>query len=172
MNRRELLAVIGGAAALAPFGATAQPGRPVIGYLSQRSAEAETPLRTGFLEGLEQRSFVVGRNVAIEYRFSEGSVDRLPSLAAELIGLPAALLVATDLLSAVTAKKAAAVIPIVFFGAGGDPVSWARYPPTTRSDRLSRRSCGASAAAPSPCGGSSSQGGRTAHPGSVRPQRG
>ena len=95
MKRRELLALIGGAAALAPFGATAQPGLPVIGYLSNRSAEAETPLRTGFLEGLEQRGFVVGRNVAIEYRFAEGSLERLPSLATELIGLPAALLVAT-----------------------------------------------------------------------------
>jgi len=122
VNRRELLAVIGGAAALAPFGATAQPGLPVIGYLSQRSAGAETPLRTGFLEGLEQRGFVVGRNVAIEYRFSEGSVDRLPSLAAQLIGLPAALLVATGVPAAVAAKKATATIPIVFFGAGGDPV--------------------------------------------------
>ena len=121
MNRRELLAVIGGAAALAPFGATAQPGLPVIGYLSQRSAEAETPLRTGFLDGLEQRGFVVGRNVAIEYRFSEGSVDRLPSLAAELIGLPAALLVATGVPAAVAAQKATATIPIVF-GIGGDPV--------------------------------------------------
>ena len=66
MKHRELLALIGGAAALAPFGATAQPGLPVIGYLSSRSAEAETPLRTGFLDGLEQRAFVVGRNVAIE----------------------------------------------------------------------------------------------------------
>ena len=84
MKRRELLALIGGAAALAPFGATAQPGLPVIGYLSSRSAEAETPLRTAFLEGLEQRGFVVGRNVAIEYRYAEGSADRLPSLAAEL----------------------------------------------------------------------------------------
>ena len=70
MNRRELLVLLGGAAALAPFGATAQPGLPVIGYLSQRSAEAETPLQTGFLEGLEHQGFVVGRNVAIEYRFS------------------------------------------------------------------------------------------------------
>ena len=121
MNRRELLAVIGGAAALAPFGATAQPGLPVIGYLSQRSAGAETPLRTGFLEGLEQRGFVVGRNVAIEYRFSEGSVDRLPSLAAELIGLPAAVLVATGTPTAVALKKATATIPIVF-GVARDPV--------------------------------------------------
>jgi putative ABC transport system substrate-binding protein len=121
MKRRELLAAICAAAALAPFGATAQPGLPVIGYLSSRSAEAETPLRTGFLEGLEQRGFVVGRNVAIEYRFAEGSFDRLPSLAAELIGLPAAVLFAYGLSAAVAAKKATATIPIVF-GSGGDPV--------------------------------------------------
>jgi putative tryptophan/tyrosine transport system substrate-binding protein len=94
MNRRGLLALIGGAAALAPFGATAQPGLPVIGYLNSRSAEADTPQRTAFLDGLEQRGFVVGRNVAIEYRYAEGSPDRLPSLAAELIALPAAVLIA------------------------------------------------------------------------------
>jgi putative tryptophan/tyrosine transport system substrate-binding protein len=93
MNRRELLALIGGAAALAPFGATAQPGLPVIGYLSRGSAEAETPLRTAFL----------------------------PSLAAELIGLPAAVLFAYGLPSVVVAKKATASIPIVFF-VGWDPV--------------------------------------------------
>jgi putative tryptophan/tyrosine transport system substrate-binding protein len=122
MNRRGFLAALGGAAALAPFGATAQPGLPVIGYFSSRSAEAETPLRTGFLEGLEQQGFVVGRNVAIEYRYAQGSADRLPSLAAELIGLPVALLVATELAAARAAKKATATIPIVFFGAGGDPV--------------------------------------------------
>jgi len=121
MKRRELLALIGAAAALAPFGATAQPGLPVIGYLSSRSAAAETPLRTGFLEGLEQAGFVVGRDVAIEYRFAEGSFDRLPSLAAELIGLPATLLVATGVPAAVAAKKATATIPIVF-GTGLDPV--------------------------------------------------
>src|SRR6266436_2995039 len=123
MNRRELLALIGGAAALTPFGTTAQPGLPVIGYLSSRSAEAEkkTPLRTGVLEGLEQRGFVVGRNVAIEYRYAEGSLDRLPSLAAELIGLPAALLVAYGLDAAMAAKKATATIPILF-SVAVDPV--------------------------------------------------
>jgi putative tryptophan/tyrosine transport system substrate-binding protein len=121
MKRRELLALIGGAAALAPFGATAQPSLPVIGYLSSRSAEAEAPLRTGFLDGLEQRGFVVGQNVAIEYRYAEGRLDRLPSLAAELIGLPPALLVATGATEAVAAKKATATIPIVF-DVGPDPV--------------------------------------------------
>src|SRR5262249_41196018 len=121
MNRRELLALIGGVAALAPLRATAQQGLPVIGYLSNRTAETETPLRTPFLDGLEQRGFVVGRSVAIEYRFTEGSLDRLPSLAAELIALPAALLVASGSPVAVAAKKATTTIPIVF-GSGFDPV--------------------------------------------------
>jgi putative ABC transport system substrate-binding protein len=121
VNRRELLALIGSAAALAPFGATAQPGLPIIGYLSSGSAEAETSLRTAFLEGLEQRGFVVGRNVAIEYRFGEGSSDRLPALAAELAGLPAALLVAYGLDAAMAAKRVTATIPIVF-SVAVDPV--------------------------------------------------
>src|SRR5262249_47179903 len=121
MNRSELLALIGGAVMVAPFGAAAQSALPVIGHLSSRSAEAETPLRTGFLEGLEQAGFAVGRNVSIEYRFSEGSLDRLPSLAAELIGLPAALLVATGSNAAVAAKNATATTPIVF-SVGFDPV--------------------------------------------------
>src|SRR5215831_7524666 len=121
MNRRDVLRSGAAAVALAPFRAMAQPGLPVIGYLSNRSAEAETPLRTGFLEGLEQQGFVVGRNVAIEYRFTEGSFERLPSLAAELIGLPVALLVAAGSPAAVAAKKATATIPIVF-SVGFDPV--------------------------------------------------
>src|SRR5215470_2885624 len=94
MNRRELLALIGGVAAFAPFGATAQPGLPTIGYLSSRSVEAETPNRTPFLEGLKQAGFIVGENVAIEYRYAEGNLDRLPSLAADLVALPVVLLVA------------------------------------------------------------------------------
>jgi putative tryptophan/tyrosine transport system substrate-binding protein len=68
MKRRELLALIGGAAALGPLGAAAQPGLPVIGYLNSRSAETETPQRTPFMEGLKQSGFIVGQNVAIEYR--------------------------------------------------------------------------------------------------------
>jgi putative ABC transport system substrate-binding protein len=121
MNRRELLALIGGTAALAPFAATAQPGLPVIGYLSNGSAEADVSLRTGLLDGLEQLGFVVGRNVAIEYRFAQGNNKRLPSLAAELIRLPAAVLVAYGGPAAIAAKKETATIPIVFT-VGFDPV--------------------------------------------------
>src|SRR4051794_17686323 len=121
MKRRDFLGTAVAAAALVPFGAAAQPSLPIIGYFSSRSPDAETPLRTGFLEGLKQAGFVVGRNVAIEYRFAEGQFDRLPSLAAELIRLPAAVLVATEVPAAVAAKKATATIPIVFT-TGTDPV--------------------------------------------------
>ena len=121
MNRRGLLSIAAVAAAW-PFALRAQQkAMPVIGYLSTRSAEAETPLRTAFLGGLEQMGFSVGRNVAIEYRFAEGQPDRLPALAAELVGLPPALLVATGGPAAVAAKKATATIPIVF-SVGPDPI--------------------------------------------------
>src|SRR3954470_145209 len=96
MRRRDFFGSALAAGALSPLGAAAQASLPVIGYFSSRSPEAETPLRTGFLDGLERAGFVVGRDVAIEYRFAEGHYDRLPSLAAELIGLPAAVLVATE----------------------------------------------------------------------------
>ena len=121
MKRRDLLGGAAAAAALAPFGAGAESGLPVIGYLSQGSAGADTPLRTAFLEGLAQRGFVVGRNVAIEYRFSEGSLDRLPSLAAELIRLPATLLFGYGMPAVLAAKMATTTIPIVF-GLAVDPV--------------------------------------------------
>jgi putative ABC transport system substrate-binding protein len=106
---------------LAPFEAAAQWVRPIIGYFSNRSPETETPIRAPFVEGLEKAGFVVGQNVAIEYRFAAGQIDRVPSLAAELVGLPVAVLVATGLGEAVAAKKATSTIPIVF-GVGSDPV--------------------------------------------------
>ena len=121
MNRRDFLANAVAAAALAPLRARAQPGLPVIGYLSSRSVEAETPNRTPFLEGLQQAGFIVGQNVAIEYRYAEGNLDRLPSLAADLVALPVVLLVAPGVTEAGAAKKATDTIPIVF-GAGLDPV--------------------------------------------------
>jgi putative ABC transport system substrate-binding protein len=122
MRRRDLLLLAAGGVALRPLSARAQQkAMPVIGYLSSRSPEAETPLRTGFLDALEMAGFVVGRNVAIEYRFAEGRLDRLPALAAELVRLPAAVLVANGTGEADAAKKATATIPIVF-GIGADPV--------------------------------------------------
>ena len=121
MRRRDLLAGALATAASTPFTVAAQPGQPIIGYLSNRSPEAEASLRGPLLEALEKAGFVVDRNVTIEYRFAAGQVDRIPSLAAELVRIPVAVLVASGFGEAVVAKKATATIPIVF-GVGGDPV--------------------------------------------------
>jgi putative ABC transport system substrate-binding protein len=121
MRRREFITLLGGAAAAWPLAARAQQPMPVIGYFSGRSPDAEAPLRVPFLKALAESGFTVGRNVAIEYRFSEGQDERLPALAAELVRRQVTLLVATDRPSAVAAKAATASIPIVFT-IGFDPV--------------------------------------------------
>ena len=122
MRRREFITLFGGAAAAWPLAAHAQqPAMPVIGYLSGRSPDSEGPLRTPLLAALEEAGFVVGRNVAIEYRFSEGLDERLPMLASDLVRRSVTLLVATANSSALAAKAATATIPILF-GVGLDPV--------------------------------------------------
>jgi putative ABC transport system substrate-binding protein len=123
MQRREFIALLSGAAAAWPLASRAQQKTmPVIGYLGSGSVESEAPFREPFLKGLEQSGFLAGRNVAIEYRFAEGRFERLPTLAAELVRLPATVLVAAGLSAAVSAKKETATIPIVF-SVGVDPVS-------------------------------------------------
>ena len=59
---------------------------PVIGFLSTGSLDTVGPLITGFYQGLREAGYVVGQNVAIEHRWAEGRYDRLPALAAELVG--------------------------------------------------------------------------------------
>jgi putative tryptophan/tyrosine transport system substrate-binding protein len=122
LKRRDLIMLLGGAAAAWPLAAHAQqPAMPVIGYFSGRSPDAEAPLRVPFLKALEELGFAAGRNFAIEYRFAEGHDERLPMLAAELVRRQVAMLVATDRPSAVAARAATATIPIVFTS-GFDPV--------------------------------------------------
>ena len=121
MKRREFMTLLGGATAWPLTGHAQQAAMPVIGYFSGRSPDAEVPLRMPFLKALEAEGFVVGRNVAIEYRFAEGRDDRLPNIAADLVHRQVALLVATDRPSASAAKAATATIPIVFTS-GFDPV--------------------------------------------------
>jgi ABC-type uncharacterized transport system substrate-binding protein len=121
MRRREFIAFVGGAAAWPLAARAQQPAMPVIGYLSGRSPDAEGPLRTPLLGALEEAGFVVGRNVAIEYRFAEGLDERLPMLASDLVRRSVTLLVATANTSALAAKAATATIPIVFV-IGTDPV--------------------------------------------------
>jgi putative ABC transport system substrate-binding protein len=120
MRRREFIALLGGVAAAWPLAARAQ-AVPVVGYLSGRSFNSEAALRIPFLKTLEDAGFLIGQNVVIDYRFSEGRDERLPALAAELVERRVTMLVATDRPSALAAKAATATIPIVFHS-GEDPV--------------------------------------------------
>ena len=99
-----------------------QSTMPVIGYLSSRSPGESAAVISAFRQGLGEAGFTIGQNLAVEYRWAEGHYDRLPALAAELVGLKvAAILAAGGPPSALAAKKATSSIPIIF-SAADDPV--------------------------------------------------
>src|SRR5262245_42523518 len=102
MKRRDFITLLGGAAAWPLAARAQQPVMPVIGYFSGRSPDTEAPLREPFLKALEELGFAAGRNVEIEYRFSQGQDTRLPALAVELVSRKVTMLVATDRPSAPT----------------------------------------------------------------------
>jgi putative ABC transport system substrate-binding protein len=121
MKRRTFVKLIGGAM-VAPLTARAQPGMPVIGFLDSGTRDRMEPNLAGFHRGLGEIGFTEGRNLAIEYRFAGGHYDRLPTLAAEFIRKPVAVIAATrGSAPAQAAKAATTTIPIVF-QSGGDPV--------------------------------------------------
>jgi putative ABC transport system substrate-binding protein len=122
MNRRDLLSLLGGAAAW-PAAAKAQQ-MPVIGYLSSRTLESEVSLLDAFRKGLGAAGYVENQNVTIEYRFANGHNDRLPALAADLVGRkPNVIATAGGTPVALAMKAATAGIPIVFL-VGNDPVQY------------------------------------------------
>jgi putative tryptophan/tyrosine transport system substrate-binding protein len=122
MRRRELIVDMSVAAILWPRAVRAQQkAQPVIGFLSARSPEDSSAQVAAFRQGLAELGFVEGENLAIEYRWARGDYERLPVLAADLVGKPVRVLATVGgEPSALAAKAATSTIPIIF--AGGDPV--------------------------------------------------
>jgi putative tryptophan/tyrosine transport system substrate-binding protein len=124
MKRRAFLSLLGCTTLAWPSAAWAQePPMRIVGYLSPRSAEAESEFLTAFRRGLSETGHVEGKNLTIEYRWADGRYDQLPALAAELVRRQASVIITTGGPQPARAALAAtSTIPIVFIS-GSDPVA-------------------------------------------------
>jgi putative tryptophan/tyrosine transport system substrate-binding protein len=123
--RRHLLIAIGASALAAPLASFAQQQTakiPQIGFLGTEFALSEASHIEALRRGLRELGYVEGKNIAIEFRWAEGKVDRLPNLAAELVALNVAMIVTYGTPGTLAAKRATQTIPIVMVTAG-DPVA-------------------------------------------------
>ncbi len=120
MRRRQVIALVTGVAAW-PLAARAQVSLRRIGYLGSGSVSGSAQYLEAFRQGLRNLGWVEGQNIAIVYRFAEGSLERLPDLAAELVRLNVDVMLAAATPAAVAASNATKAIPVVFTNVG-DPV--------------------------------------------------
>jgi putative ABC transport system substrate-binding protein len=122
MNRRDLITLLGGAAAWPLAARAQQPAMPVVGFLHPGAPEVGARDVAAFRKGLQESGYVEGQNVAVEYHWLEGQYDRLPALMADLVRRPVTVIAIPGSGPATRAAKAVtATIPIVF-GVAGDPV--------------------------------------------------
>jgi putative ABC transport system substrate-binding protein len=123
VRRRDLITLVGGSAFALPVVAGAQQPMPVIGFIGIRSPAEAAHLSAAFRQGLDEAGYVEGRDVRIEYRWAENQYDRLPQLAADLVGRRVTVIATTGGgVSALAAKAASATTPIVFVAGDVDPV--------------------------------------------------
>jgi putative tryptophan/tyrosine transport system substrate-binding protein len=123
MRRRELMLLFGGAMTATRALGAQQTATPVIGFLTTASPDRFAPNMAAIRQGLSEAGYIEGKNLAIEYRWAEGDYDRLPALAADLVGRRVDAIIATGgTVSARAAKNATATIPIISV-IGGDPVA-------------------------------------------------
>jgi ABC-type uncharacterized transport system substrate-binding protein len=136
MRRRDFIAGLGGTAAWStwPLVARAQQlAMPVIGWLSSRNSETDASVLPAFRRALGAHGFVEGRSVAIEYRWADNELDRLPALAADLVRHPSAVIIAVGAIYAGTlAVQAASTAVPVLFVSGPDPVKIGLVPNLNR----------------------------------------
>jgi putative ABC transport system substrate-binding protein len=121
MRRREFIMLAGGTAAWPLAARAQQPAMPVIGVLDARSPGTTENLLHAFRQGLKETGYVEGENVALEYRWADNQIHRLPALAAELARRQVSIIAGSTPAVALAVKQATTTVPIVFL-VNEDPV--------------------------------------------------
>jgi putative ABC transport system substrate-binding protein len=122
MKRRGFITLLGGTIIAWPLVAqTQQPAMPTIGFIRNTTRDDSADLLKAMHQGLRQAGYVEGRNVTVEYRFADNQLDRLPTMAADLVRRQVAVIVAGGDASSFAAKAATIAIPVIF-STGFDPI--------------------------------------------------